>query len=87
MTAKRLVRQNRAGLGISSGSLSNFRLPSGEVILQTAKSSPLWRLVKEELPKLMADLEGDQKHSKRLKRIGELLSDPEMPKIERITFK
>ena len=50
MTAKRLVRQNRAGLGISSANLSNFRSPSGEFITQTAKSSPLWQLINKELP-------------------------------------
>jgi hypothetical protein len=78
--------RNRANLGISAKTLKNFRLPSGQTIIQSSKKSPLWELVNKELPRLLADLEGDPKHQQQVKRIGILLADSDFPRIGEVLF-
>jgi hypothetical protein len=86
-TTERKARGSRMPLGIRAKNLNNFKLPSGEVILQTRKQSPLWRLLHKELPKLLADLGQEDKYQEQVARIGELLADPQFPKVEEIPFR
>jgi len=84
---RRITGQDSAALGIRPTNLPNLRLSTGEIIIQSDKDSPLWRLISVELPSLLAHLNGDPKYAEHIRRIGELLGDPQFPEISQVLVK